>query len=701
LNKKLFVAITYKKRQASFLNKNSLLFKYGMMLLSVVLITIFLPKHPRFRFEFEKGKVWMHEDLISPYNFAILKTSDEITQDRADILRSISPIYDKKNDVLPNQLSRFNSEFETKWETANLEEEDSKVYNDFAKQLLQDVYNRGVIGLTKKFQINGENYNISLLSNQVATKKNTTDFFTQESALAYIEDAIEKRNSIEDKNWLRNLLADYIQPDILYNESLTNKLEEDALSNLSDTRGMVQRGELIVANGSTISNDIYQKLESLKKAYEEEERISGSRTIVVLGQFLLVSVIITLLIAFVYLFRKDIYNNNRMLSLILMIVTAMLILLSWAIKMNLPSVYMIPFCIVPIIFRILFDTRMALNIHMLVVLLAAFFVPNSFEFVFLQLSAGMVAIYSIKTLVKREQFLVSSALILITYIITYLGMTLLRNGSFSDVNWLTFVPFIISVLLTLLAYPLIYAFERVFKITSDVTMIELTNTNSKLLRELSYKAPGTFQHSLQVANLAEAAIYEIGGNALLIRAGALYHDIGKMSNPQYFIENQTKGYNPHDGLTFEQSAQIIISHVSKGLEMAKRAHLPEDIIDFIRTHHGTTRVDYFYNSYIKTFPEKFVDEDLFRYPGPIPFSKETAVLMLADSVEAASRSLKEPDAKSISGLVDKIVSNKLEHQQLKNSNITLKDIETIRRIFKSMLMSIYHVRVDYDIETAK
>src|SRR5690606_7823671 len=203
-----------------------------------------------------------------------------------------------------------------------------------------------------------------------------------------------------------------------------------------------------------------------------------------------------------------------------------------------------------------------------------------------------------KTLVKMEQFLVSSALILATYITTYLGMLLLRNGSFSDVNWLSFVPFIISVLLTLLAYPLIYAFERVFKITSDVTMIELTTTNSKLLRELSYKAPGTFQHSLQVANLAEAAIYEIGGNALLIRAGALYHDIGKMSNPQYFIENQTKGYNPHDGLTFEQSAQIIISHVSKGLEMAKRAHLPEDIIDFIRTHHGTTRVDYFYNSYI-------------------------------------------------------------------------------------------------------
>jgi putative nucleotidyltransferase with HDIG domain len=692
------VATSYKKRQALFLNKNSLLFKYGMMLFCVALITIFLPKHPRFRFEFEKGKVWMHEDLISPYNFAILKTSDEIAQDRADILKTINPVYDKKTEVLSNQLARFDREFETKWETTDLDQREFKVYYDFSTQLIQDVYDRGIIALTKKFQNDNENYNISILTDHVATRSNTANLFTQETALAYIEELIEKRKNISEKEWLVNLLADYVQPNIVFNEPLTNKLEQDALSNLSNTRGMVQKGELIVANGNTISNDIYQKIESLKKAYEEEERISGDRKTVVFGQFLLVGAIITLLIVFIYLFRKDVYQNNRMLSLILLIVTAMLILLSWAIKMNLPSVYMIPFCIVPIIFRILFDSRMALNIHMLVVLLAAFFVPNSFEFVFLQLSAGMVAIYSIKTLVKREQFLVSAALILITYIVTYLGMTLLRNGSFSDLNWSSFVPFAISVLLTLLAYPLIYAFERIFKITSDVTMIELTNTNSRLLRELSYKAPGTFQHSLQVANLAEAAIYEIGGNALLIRAGALYHDIGKMSNPQYFIENQTKGYNPHDGLTFEQSAQIIISHVAKGLEMAKRAHLPEDIIDFIRVHHGTTRVDYFYNSYIKTFPEKFVDEDMFRYPGPIPFSKETAVLMLADSVEAASRSLKEPDAKSISDLVDRIISNKLDHQQLKNSNITLKDIEAIRQIFKTMLMSIYHVRVDYDIE---
>lgn len=640
----------------------------------------------------------MHDDLISPYNFAILKTSEEIAHDRADILKSIYPVYQKDNEVLQNQLIKLEGEMEGKWMAAEFDEKKFPVYESYAISLLETVYGRGIISHTQKFQTDGPDYNLLVVTDHVSEKKNTADLFTQQTAMDFITESIQKRGSITEKAWLQNLLVDFIQPNILYDEALTDKLEAEALANLSNTRGMVQKGELIVANQSIISNSTYQKIISLKKAYEEEERISGDRRIVFLGQFLIVGTVMTLLILFIYLFRKDVYYNNRMLSLILLVVTAMLVILSWAIKIDLPSVYIIPFCVVPIIFRILFDSRMALNIHMLVILLAAFFVPNSFEFVFLQLNAGMVAIYSIKTLVKREQFLVSSVLILATYVFTYLGIILLRNGSFSDVDWSMFFPFVLSVLLTLLAYPLIYAFERMFNITSDVTMIELTNTNSKLLRELSYKAPGTFQHSLQVANLAEAAIYAIGGNALLIRAGALYHDIGKMSNPQYFIENQTKGYNPHDGLTFEQSAQIIISHVSKGIELAKRAHLPEDIIDFIRTHHGTTRVDYFYHSYIKSFPEKFVDEDLFRYPGPIPFSKETAVLMLADSVEAASRSIKEPDATSISTLVDKIIDNKVNNNQLKNSDVTLKDIETVRSIFKNMLMSIYHVRVDYEKE---
>jgi len=350
---------------------------------------------------------------------------------------------------------------------------------------------------------------------------------------------------------------------------------------------------------------------------------------------------------------------------------------------------------VPIIIRILFDTRLALNIHLLVVLIAGFFVPNSFEFAYFEITAGMVSIYSIKNLIRREQFLISALIITLTYFAAFLGISFIREGTIRNIDWMEFVPFIVSVLLTLLAYPLIYIFEKIFAITSDITLIELTNTNAPLLREMAFTAPGTFQHSLQVANLAEYAIYSIGGNALLVRAGALYHDIGKMENPLFFIENQTSGFNPHDKLPYQESAQIIIRHVSQGIEMAKKANLPEIVIDFIRTHHGDTRVDYFYQSFLKNFPEKFIDENTFRYPGPVPFSKEGGVLMLADSVEAASRALKEPDEQSISNLVDRIVKYKLDQNQLKDSDITLKDIETIKTIFKRMLMSIYHVRMDY------
>ena len=675
------------------------LLKYGMIFISTVLIAMLLPSQPRFRYEYEKGKVWMHEDLISPYNFAVLKTQAELDEDRQNVLKSVYPVYDHRTQLVDQQLAQFASDLPEKWQAAGLDSlgENLDTYERTGTQLLTDIYKRGVIALNNKFQGDRTNYTFTLLTDNVAQQANTASVFTTETAMDYIRKTIGNRSAIKQKDWLIDILGDYVNVNYVFNQSLTSKLEEDALATISTTRGMVQRGELIVANGTNVNNEIFQKIESLRKAYEEEARTGGNSTLLLLGQFFVVALMVTLLFVFIYLFRKDIYHNNRLIFLILLVITGMLAVLSWAITIKLPSLYYIPYCIVPVIVRVLFDTRMALNIHLLMVLLAAFFVPNSFEFVFLQFSTGMVAIYSIKTLIKREQFLVSASIILGTYLVGYIGIGLMRNGSFSNLYWSDITPFIFSVLLTLLAYPLIYAFERVFGIISDVTLMELTNSNSKLLRELSYKAPGTFQHSMQVANLAEAAIYQIGGNTLLVRAAALYHDIGKISNPQYFIENQTKGYNPHDSLSFEQSAQIIISHVAKGVELAKKHQLPEVIIDFIRTHHGTTRVDYFYQSYIKSYPEKVVDEEMFHYPGPIPFSRETAVLMMADSVEAASRSLKEPTAQSLNDVVDKIIESKMNQKQFINSDITLKDITTVSEIFKEMLKSIYHVRIDYDV----
>ena len=668
-----------------------------MMGLCVAIITLFLPKQARFRFEYERGKTWMQKDLFSPHSFAIRKTNAEIEKDREDILKSVLPVYQNDTESAQNSLTAMNSEFEIKWRTSGIPDPEKETYNAQAKLVLNEIYERGLFDPVKKFQRYGINYNLSLLSTNVSTQLNTADAFLLKTALDFAETTVNNNPKIKNKDWLLKLIRNHLRPNYIYDEQLTDKQEENALNSISVTRGMVQRGELVVARGTRVNAEIYQKLESLRTAYEDDAKIIGNRNLIMLGQFLISGLIIALLVVFLYLFRKDIYADNRQMSLILLIITGMLFTLSWAIRIKIPSIYYMPFCIVPIIIRILFDTRLALNIHLLVVLIAGFFVPNSFEFAFLQISAGMVAIYSIKNLIKREQFLISALLILLNYFIAFLGISLIRDGSIADIEWLNFTPFIFSVLLSLLAYPLVYAFERVFGITSDVTLMELTNTNSKLLRELALKAPGTFQHSLQVANLAEAAIFKIGGNALLVRAGALYHDIGKTVNPQYFIENQNRGANPHDTISYEQSAQIIIQHVNKGVEIARKNQIPEMLIDFIRTHHGNTRVDYFYQSFLKNFPEKFVDENTFRYPGPIPFSKETAVLMLADSVEAASRSLKEPDAISINNLVERIIDYKLDQDQLTDSNITLKDIETIKLIFKTMLMGIYHVRIDYQI----
>lgn len=669
-----------------------------MMGMSVLIITLVLPKQARFRFEYEKGKIWMQKDLVSPYSFAIKKTNAEIEADKNDILKSVLPVYQNSEEVVLRAIDNFNTEFETKWPSSGLDEKAKSKLKVIGNRLLKEIYQRGVISPVKKYQQVNRYYNFSLVKNNISRQLNTADVFDINSAEEYLNKQLPKETDSKNGAWLLKQVKGHIQPNYIFDERLTDKMETDALNSISTTRGMVQKGELIVSQGSNVSGEVYQKLESLRAAYEDDARVVGNSKLVLLGQFMLVGLVVSLLTVFLYLFRRDIYLDNRQLSLILLVITGMLVALSWAIRIKLPSLYYIPYCIVPIIIRILFDTRLALNIHLLVVLIAGFFVSNSFEFAFLQITAGMVAIYSIKNLIKREQFLISALLILGNYFVAFTGISLIRDGSLYDIDWFNFLPFVFSVLLSLLAYPLIYAFERVFGITSDVTLMELTNTNSRLLRDLAFKAPGTFQHSLQVANLAEAAIFKIGGNALLVRAGALYHDIGKMDNPQYFIENQNKGANPHDTLSYEQSAQIIIQHVNKGVEIARRNHIPEMLIDFIRTHHGNTRVDYFYQSFLKNFPEKFVDENIFRYPGPIPFSKETAVLMLADSAEAASRSLKEPDAQSISELVERIIDYKLDQDQLSDSNITLKDLDTIKLIFKTMLMGIYHVRIDYALQ---
>lgn len=684
-----------KQIKKASINEN--LIKYGLMLICVFIIVISLPKGRKFKYEFDKGKPWMHEQLVAPFDFAIEKSKAELEAEKLEITNSIDPFYEYNIEIEKNSLVVFRNEFYSLW-LAKYGNTNSNSYRKaikYGEDLLLSLYNKGIISVPNETTESSTSELIYVIRNKEARPTSITNLLNYKTAIKDIHTKLKATSNSVDTSILSAALQQALTENIIYDEEVNQKILKERLDGVSTFRGMIRSGEIIVERGRMVDQQIYNVLESLKNEYDRRLGILGNKYIVSLGQGILVGLILTLLMVFLSLFRKDIYADQRKMLIILLIVTTMLVVLSWSLRMNLPSLYFIPYCIVPIIIRVIFDTRLALYIHLLVVVVAGFFVPNGYEFIFLQITAGMVAINSIKNLLKRSQFLISALLIYTTYVVGYIGISIIHEGSFLNIDWSHLMWFLISVILSLIAYPLIYAFEKLFGITTEVTLMEFTNINNPLLRELSYKSPGTFQHSLQVANLAEAAIFEIGGNALLVRAGALYHDIGKMESPQYFIENQQKGDNPHDELPYEESAKIIIRHVYAGIETATRNQLPKEIIDFIRTHHGNTRVDYFYQSFLKNYPEASINENIFRYPGPIPFTKEQAVLMLADSVEAASRSLKHYDSKSISDIVEKVIEYKINQKQLINSDISIKEIHRIKQLFKEMLMSIYHVRIEY------
>jgi len=509
-----------------------------------------------------------------------------------------------------------------------------------------------------------------------------------------VSEYLEQRPGI-DEDLLRGSVISVLAHNIFYDESKTESERNAALEKLSLTSGMVQRGELIISKGEVVSSEKYQVLESLKEKYETSQGTRKAYYTVLAGQIIIITIAFLVLFLILIYFRKDVGTSNKKLVLILSVLIIMILGTNLVVKYQVDYLYLLPFSLVPVIIRAFFDTRLAIYVHLVTVILAGFLVPDSFQFVFLQLIAGIIGVFSLYNLEKRSQIFLASLWIFLAYASIYTGKTLIEEGDITLVKPLNYAMFAGSSFLVILAYPLIFLMEKIFRMITDITLIELSNTNNKLLRELAQKAPGTFQHSLQVANLAEEAIYEIGGNALLIRVGALYHDIGKMDMPMFFIENQVSGINPHDELTYEESARIIISHVIKGVEMAKRHNLPEEIIDFIRTHHGTRKVEYFYIRQRKDFPDEVVDEKTFTYHGPIPFSKETAVLMMADSVEAASRSLQKPDEEKINNLVSGIIAKQVETNQFINSDITLRDITTVEKILKSKLKNIYHIRIAY------
>ncbi len=672
--------------------------KAGLMLISIFLLVQLFPRQPGFDYEYQQARPWLYDDLIAPFSFAILKSSDQLAAERRAIEESFSPFFSLLPAVGQTIKDKFESGFETAWEE-NYGDTPNRTLKQRTRELgmhiLSELYDTGIIFLEEEFRNKNDDYRIMLLESNIARAKTLSDFFTIQDAFMFALTELDDAAESVDVELLQPLLESSLRHNVFYNEDLTDRTLRAELEEIPVTRGMVQEGEKIVSKGELITPSTFRILESFKLEYQRQLGGSAMQSILYLGQFLLVSISMIVLLLFLFYFRRDVFTDNRLVLLILMSVLLMVFMTSIIIRNNVDYLYLVPVCIVPVIIRAFFDNRLALYIHIITIILIGFLIPRSFEFVFLQFLAGIIAILSMADLRRRSQLFYTVALIFATYSAVYFGLSLAHTGSFDNLYWRDFAYLAGGAFLTLFAYPLLFLFERVFGLPTDFSLLELADTNNKLLRKLGMEAPGTFQHSLQVANLSEEAIIAIGGNSLLTRTGALYHDIGKMKNPLYFIENQSSGYNPHDEVSYRESARIIIDHVIDGIEMARKHNLPEYVIDFIRTHHGTTTARYFYTMQVNENPDVEVEKSDFIYPGPRPFSKETAVVMMADSVEAASRSLRKPDEKSINQLVDKIIDTQVSEKQFDNADITFKDITKVKSILKRMLLNIYHVRVAY------
>ncbi|NOY36608.1 MAG: HDIG domain-containing protein [Chlorobi bacterium] len=694
------------------------------LLATIAIITYIYPREGKFRYEFQKGKPWLHEDLYAPYDFPVYKTDVELQKERDSLLQDFKPYFRLDTNIRNVQIAKMDEDFTSRWKQylkqkykiktepagktwreRRLIAEKKRLEGDIYKWF-QQIYDQGVVQVQDVFTMDeNPSAEVVILRGNLAEETDTSHIFTLRSAYLFLQNHIQgyDLSTYADPSGIHDLLSSldlnsYVRANLEYDPETSERVREDMVSGLSLTRGMVQQGERIISKGEIVDSQTFQILESLKIEYEKRVGSAANSALLILGQVILIGVLMIMLFLFLMYFRKPLFVHTKDLlflffMIILFVGISRLIIMAPSI-----SYYVIPLAIVPIIIRTFYDARLALFVHLVIVLLVGFLAPNSYEFVIMNMIAGLMAIYSLTNIYRRNKFIMASVMAFTGYVVVFFANTLVQEGTLQNMNWTSYVWFAGNGFLVLLSFPLIYIFEKTFGFLSDATLVELADTNQPLLRKLAEKAPGTFQHVLQVANLAEEAARVIGGHQLLIRTGALYHDLGKMEEPIYFIENQTEGFNPHDQLSFKESAVIIIRHVEKGMEIAEKHNLPRQIIDFIRTHHGTTKVQFFYRSYMNKFPDETVDENDFTYPGPKPFTKETAILMMADSVEAASRSLKEYSDTRLDQLVEDIIEEQLKDGQFVNAPITFKDIYITKEIFKKRLKTIYHARIAYPVK---
>ncbi len=674
----------------TILRSHSLIYKYLLYFATIAAIVFFFPKGGQFKYEFQKGKPWQYENLYAPFDFSIHKAQAELQQEQQQLERSQIPYYRFDTEKALQVYQDYQAEFPNYFPSTDYTQREWNTLQVRGRELLDSLYLTGLWDGSKAPQTR----EVFLVRDNVARRLP----FSQIHRMADLQATL---SSIARDPLVREYLAQYqdlffrvVQPNVSRDEDLTQRELQNELAKISLTRGSVDEGALIIAKGEVVEADNLKILESLKAEYASELWSANNQYYILAGYTILVALVLMMLLLFLKKYRPDVYRNNVKVTFIFFNILMVVFLTTLVVKYNEAFVFVVPLCILPLIIKTFFDPRLGLFVHTLTLLLLGFVVPNSFEYIFLQIIAGIVTILTVSELYKRANLFISVGQITLTYIVGYFAFHVIQEGSLDNLIWVNFGFFLLNGMITLFVQPLIYIYEKMFGMVSDVSLLELSDTNSRLLKELSNKAPGTFNHSLQVANLAEAAANEVGANAMLVRVGALYHDIGKMLNPTYFTENQTTNINPHDDLSPEESARIIVRHVIEGIELARKYNIPDRIIDFIRTHHGTTLVYYFYKK-AQDASEEQISDAPYRYPGPIPFSKETAILMMADSVEAASKSLVNPTFTIIDQFVDRIVGGQMQAGQFLNASITFKEIETVKKVLKHRLTNIYHLRVEY------
>lgn len=660
----------------------------GAVLAVMLILVYFLPRETKFGYEYEQGRPWRYNSLIATFDFPVYKTQEEVQAERDSALKQFHPFYTYDAQKGKQRIIAFRSDF------LNGKYQDVPAkYLHHIERMLGAVYEAGIVDSDELAHMAKDLVpGIRVVEGTEAEMRALARLYSTRSAYEYIMHA-------DTAQYLQRILSrcninEYLEPNLSVDSAKTLAAREDVISSVSPASGMVQSGQRIIDRGEIISADQYKILQSYEKETMRRSDPSDGLWLIILGQFIFVSCILLTVVVYVGLFRRDYLDSPHTILLLTTLIGFFPLVTYLMVDRNYFNVYMVPYAMVPMFIRIFMDSRTAFMAMMASLVLSSFALSSNYEFVIVQSMAGLTAIYALKDLTERSQIMRVALFVIITASVAMLGYDLSQGIDLQHLDTSMYISLFVNGMLLLFAYPLLYLIEKLFGFTSSVTLVELSNTNNKVLRRMSQVAQGTFVHSLQVANLAVEVADKIGAKPQLVRTGALYHDLGKMLNPAFFTENQT-GVNPHDDFTETESARIIIDHVTNGLQLADKYHLPKVIRDFIRTHHGRSQTKYFYIKWKNEHPDEEPDATMFTYPGPNPFTREQAILMMCDSVEASSRSLKEFTEESISGLVNRIVDGQVAAGYFRECPITFRDIADAKRVLVESLKTIYHTRIAY------